>query len=130
MTRSLPVYEPMLATRWREPFADDDWAFEMKWDGVRTLLSWDGTTTTLRSRNGNDVTASYPELAELTTGRPVVLDGEVVAFDESGLPSFGRLQQRMNATGDARVRDLMRDVPVAYVAFDVLFAGSQLIGDP
>jgi bifunctional non-homologous end joining protein LigD len=130
MAGSLPIYEPMLATRWREPFVDDDWAFEMKWDGIRALLSWDGATSTLRSRTGNDVTATYPELAGLTSGQPVILDGEVVAFGESGLPSFGRLQQRMNVTGEARVRDLMSEVPVAYVAFDVLFAGAQLIDEP
>jgi bifunctional non-homologous end joining protein LigD len=120
----------MLATRWRAPFVDDEWAFEMKWDGVRTVLSWDGVKTTLHSRTGSDVTARYPELHGLTSGQPVILDGEAVAFDESGLPSFGKLQQRMNVTGEARIRQLTSDVPVAYVAFDVLFAGSQLIGEP
>lgn len=130
MAGSLPVYEPMLASRWRDRFADDDWVFEMKWDGVRTLLFWDGTDATLHSRNGKDVTGTYPELTSLTSGQPVILDGEVVAFDESGLPSFGRLQQRMNASGEARVRDLMADVPVAYVVFDVLFAGSPIITEP
>lgn len=130
MTGSLPIYEPMLASRWREPFVDDEWAFEMKWDGVRTLLFWDGERATLHSRQGHDVTATYPELAEVTTGERVILDGEVVAFDASGLPSFGRLQQRLNAVGEARIRDLMSAVPVAYVAFDVLFAGSPVIDEP
>jgi len=120
----------MQATRWPEPFVDDEWAFEMKWDGVRILLSWDGTVATLRSRNGNDVTATYPELGSVTTNQPVILDGEVVAFDEAGLPSFGRLQHRMNATGESRIRDLMAATPVAFVAFDILLSGAPVIDEP
>ena len=63
----------MLATQWRDPFSDDGWLFEPKWDGIRVILSFDGETTTLRSRHGNDITARFPELrAHGLDGPPVV----------------------------------------------------------
>ena len=76
------------------------------------------------NRNGRDTTATYPELREL--GRAVgtlqvILDGEIVAFDEDGRPSFERLQGRMHLASDSAVRRRMEDIPVAYMIFDVLF---------
>ncbi len=126
---NLPRYEPMLATPWPRPFSDDDWWFEVKWDGVRVLAFWDGDTLTLRSRRGRDVTATYPELATIRADRPVVLDGEVVAFDDAGLPSFPRLQQRMNLT-EGRVSTVAASVPVTYVVFDLLHWGESLVDRP
>ena len=90
---------PMLATA-GEPDAldrDDDWVFELKWDGIRALATISGDELTLRSRNGLDLTASYPELAELVPAfdGDGVVDGEIVALDAEGRPSFSRLQRRM-----------------------------------
>ena len=78
-----PRYEPMLATPWRRRFTDPDWVHEVKWDGVRCLLTWDGQRTVLASRNGNDMTGRYPELADFTASRPCVVDGEIIATDEA-----------------------------------------------
>jgi bifunctional non-homologous end joining protein LigD len=118
----------MVAVRWPEPFIDPAWGFEIKWDGVRTILSWDGEVR-LRSRAGNDATPKYPELSGFSADRPVMLDGEIVAFDDSGRPSFERLQQRMNVRAMDRP-DRGDLVEVNYVVFDVLYDGVPLLDRP
>ncbi len=109
---------PMLATTGVLPPDDDAWAYEVKWDGVRVLASA-GTAVRLVSRAGNDITAGYPELQPLRAAVPpgTVLDGELVALDEAGLPSFGLLQSRMHVRHPGP--DLVRTVPVTLVAFDL-----------
>lgn len=115
---------PMMATlRDRLPPDDDNWAYEMKWDGVRAVVLVDGGRPTAYSRNDLDITQTYPELramAEAMGSTQAVLDGELVALDDAGRPSFERLQPRMHVTGAARIRSLMRSVPVTYLIFDVL----------
>src|SRR3954447_2476424 len=115
--------EPMLAGTGDLP-AGDNWAFEVKWDGVRAIAYADGGRLRLPSRRTTSITARYPELREL--GRAVgaheaVLDGEVVAFDEGGRPSFQLLQRRMHLTSESLVRRLAQSVPVVYIIFDLLF---------
>lgn len=114
---------PMLATSGGGlPTDDARWGYEFKWDGVRAVVHVDGGRARATSRNGLDITASYPELANLGESvgtRAAVLDGELVAFDETGRTDFGLLQQRMKLTG-AAVRRLMATVPVVYLAFDLL----------
>jgi len=117
----------MLASRWPEPFVDAQWAYELKWDGVRALFSWDGTRAIVRSRAGNDATARYPELRAPAGAMPIVLDGEIVAFDETGTPSFELLQQRMNLASPSLVAEAVTSVPISYVVFDILFAGEPLL---
>ncbi|MFQ5968232.1 MAG: non-homologous end-joining DNA ligase [Acidimicrobiia bacterium] len=126
----LPRYEPMLATRWPRPFTDPEWWFEVKWDGVRVLLFWDGSEVELRSRRGRDVTEVYPEVSLVRLARPAILDGEIVAFDPEGRPSFELLQSRMNLTGERRVADAARSVSVSMVAFDLLFDDEDLTRKP
>ncbi len=114
---------PMLARLGRLPADDAAWAYEIKWDGIRALLYYQPGRLRIESRNQNDLTGSYPELralAEALGSRTVVLDGELVAFDEHGLPSFGRLQQRMHLT-DAAARRRATEIAVVYVIFDVLY---------
>ena len=112
----------MLATAGRLP-TGEQWAFEMKWDGVRVLVSVHDGKVALRARSGRDVTATYPELtgpdglAAVTGASDIVLDGEVVSFD-SGAPSFGQLQARMNVARPTPA--LIASVPVTYVVFDLL----------
>ncbi len=118
----------MLATPWTKAFSDPRWAFEPKWDGVRIIAR--GTEGRLISRSGRDVTATYPELGDLASIGPVVLDGEIVAFDSDGLPSFELLQQRINVRGPQRVTDLARTIPINYLVFDLLFDGGRTIGLP
>ncbi|MFJ5144199.1 ATP-dependent DNA ligase [Curtobacterium sp. NPDC088465] len=100
------------------------WAFEMKWDGVRALATVRDGRVTLRSRNDNDLTAQYPELQELgeRAGVDGVFDGEVVALDERGRPSFGLLQDRMGLTRPREVEAARRRAPVRLLLFDVLEA--------
>lgn len=118
---------PMLATdAGGRPFDHPDWVFEIKWDGVRALAgtaAGDGATLRLVSRAGNDLTPAYPEIAALggqVRGRAAVLDGEIVALDGDGRPSFQLLQRRMHVRAPAAVERLRRDIPVVYMAFDLL----------
>ena len=116
---SVPSYEPMLATRWPGAYSDPGWAFEVKWDGVRAIASWDGTGLDVRSRTGRPIGPEYPELDQLAGLEPCVLDGEIVAFDSEGRPSFGRLQQRKTV-----------ETPISFMAFDLLFLGAPLLEEP
>ncbi|MCK2220880.1 non-homologous end-joining DNA ligase [Actinomadura sp. ATCC 31491] len=120
----LPAYAPMLAQLGTlTSVQGEDWAVEMKWDGVRALAYIEDGAVRLMSRNGKDITPAYPELQLMAgaTGRhPAVLDGEIVAFDEAGRPSFGALQPRMHQRNPAAVATLARSVPVTFMAFDIL----------
>jgi bifunctional non-homologous end joining protein LigD len=123
---------PMLATPGALPSDDDNWAYEVKWDGVRALLAVEGGRLTVTSRNGNDVTASYPELRGLGLqlgARQVLLDGEVVAFNPEGRTDFGMLQARMHVGKPSAA--LLRSTPVQFLAFDLLHhEGRSLLKQP
>src|SRR3954452_15305844 len=115
---------PMLARSGTLPPREEQFAFEVKWDGIRTLLFSDHGHVELRGRNGSDFTPRYPEVRELGRAlgaRRIVLDGELVAFDDEGRPSFERLQTRMHLASDSAVRRRMKDTPVTYVVFDLLY---------
>ena len=108
------------------------WAYEMKWDGVRIIAEVRHGQVRLASRNGLDVTATYPELRDLVRAvdGDAVLDGEVVALNRRGRPDFGLLQQRMKLTKPGDVERAMRDVPVRFMAFDLLEHDERsLLGD-
>jgi bifunctional non-homologous end joining protein LigD len=124
--------EPMLARTGPLPRDDDRWAYEIKWDGVRAIAYAAGGRLRLASRNGRDITPRYPELRELgraLAGREAVLDGEVVAFDADGRPSFQRLQGRMHLTSEHIVRRLAQSEPVAYMIFDLLWLDGHSLMD-
>ncbi len=127
-----PPAEPMLATLIDEPFDDPRWSFEPKWDGIRVIAVCDDATR-LFSRNGNDVTAAYPELARLherLVAIDAMVDGEVVAFD-GGVPSFQKLQTRMHVRDPARIERLAESTPVTLLVFDVLYEdGRNLTSRP
>lgn len=113
----------MKAVTGKLPVDETGWAFEIKWDGVRVLSALESGTLRMRSSRGNDITGRYPELvalAESLDEHSVVLDGEVVAFDDAGRPSFGLLQQRMHLANAAEVRRKIETVPITYVVFDLL----------
>ncbi len=100
----------MKATLGTLPTDDDRWAYEVKWDGYRTLAFVDGGTVRLQSTNLHDVTASYPELGELPTGvhaATAVLDGELVVLDDDGKPRF-ELMQRHTRQAVLHVFDVLR----------------------
>jgi bifunctional non-homologous end joining protein LigD len=115
---------PMLATLGGLPKEDGRWAYEIKWDGVRAIAYSEPGRLRFESRNLRDITASYPELTRLNRAlhhHEAILDGEIVAFDEDGRPSFGRLQRRMHVARPAAAKRLSESVPVVYVIFDLLW---------
>jgi bifunctional non-homologous end joining protein LigD len=111
---------PMLATAGSVLPSGPGWAYEFKWDGVRALVSVTAGAMQITSRLGNDVTVAYPELATLGAGiEDALVDGEIVAFEE-GRPSFGRLQLRMHIRVARQAAQLATEVPVSFIAFDLL----------
>ncbi|WP_199286827.1 ATP-dependent DNA ligase [Nocardioides houyundeii] len=125
----MDAVRPMLATKTDRVPTGEGWIHEVKWDGMRVLAEVSETGARLWSRNENDVTVSFPELAGMT-GPGVLLDGEVVAFDE-GRPSFGALATRMHQRNARRAAALADSRPVTFLVFDVLRVGSRdLTGEP
>jgi bifunctional non-homologous end joining protein LigD len=126
--------EPMLATAATALPGGDGWAYEVKWDGVRALTHVAADELRVCARRGDDVSGRYPELAPIPAahpGRELILDGEVVAFDDAGTPSFGLLQRRMGLTQEGRIRLRASETPVTYVAFDLLWLdGRSLLAEP
>ena len=111
---------PMLATRGVHVPEGTEWLHEVKWDGMRVLATVRDGRLVVRSRNDNDVTVSFPELAGLADlGRELVLDGEVVAFAD-GMPTFGALADRMHVGDARRAATLAGSNPVTLLAFDLL----------
>ena len=113
----------MLATLAEEPFSRAGWVFEIKYDGVRVIAERRGEKVRMLGRSGEDITARYPEIAAGLSGlmaEDFVLDGEIVAYDASGRPSFARLQKRMLLSRPRDVAAAMARVPVRAVFFDCL----------
>ncbi|MFZ3452096.1 ATP-dependent DNA ligase [Arthrobacter sp. 7Tela_A1] len=129
----MPSLKPMLATLGSKADINDDadWAFEMKWDGVRAIAEVTPEGTRLISRNGNDMTVAYPELQELgrsLNGERAVLDGEIVALNKAGRPDFGLLQPRMHLTRARDAEAAAAKTPVQFMLFDLLWLdGNSLL---
>ena len=126
--------KPMLARAGALPSDEHAWAYEIKWDGVRAIAYSTPGELRLESRNLKEITAQYPEVARLNRAlgsHEAILDGEIVAFDDRGLPSFATLQRRMHVGSSAQVKRLAKDAPVTYMVFDVLWLdGHSLIALP
>jgi bifunctional non-homologous end joining protein LigD len=125
---------PMLAETREAPFSKAGWLFELKLDGYRALAAREGGRAALRSRNGNDLGATFPEVVRALEKLPfdgLILDGEIVVHDERGLPAFQRLQQRGRLTRPIEVRRAAVDLPATLYVFDCLAAqGHDLRGLP
>jgi bifunctional non-homologous end joining protein LigD len=122
-TSSTPALARQAARRWGEPA----WV-EAKWDGIRAIGVWDGERLRLFARSGNDITHRYPELTGADVGlgaEQVVVDGELVALEPSGRPSFPLLQTRMNLERAGDITREARRTPVYYYLFDVLSRGGR-----
>ena len=116
-------FSPMLASAGTTAdLPDKDWQFELKWDGVRALIVGDAKKIRLISRNGNDMTASYPELTERSCWpeQDFIADGEIIAVGASGRPDFGLLQGRMKLTKASDVAKARASTPVRLMLFDLL----------
>jgi bifunctional non-homologous end joining protein LigD len=115
---------PMLAVSGSVmPRDAQNWALEMKWDGVRALAFIESGRVRLMSRTERDITVAYPELAGLghaTSHKQLLLDGEVVVFGADGWPEFEALQPRMHVTSAAQAAQLAGQTPVTYLVFDLL----------
>jgi bifunctional non-homologous end joining protein LigD len=124
--------EPMLARMAPLPRDEDEWAFEVKWDGVRVLGYADHGEWCMQSRRLEDVTARYPELAPIAaqlSEHAAVLDGEVVALDPQGRPSFQLIQRRMGLTSAAAIKARARETPIDYMIFDLLHLDGHCVRD-
>jgi bifunctional non-homologous end joining protein LigD len=125
-----PTYQPMMACLYAKPFDDDGWLFEVKWDGHRCLANL-GTATRLTSRTTRDMTGQFPELIDLhrqLAARNAVVDGEIVALDRNGRPSFERMQDRFHRAPEELARNKGR-VPVQFIAFDLLWLDGRPLLD-
>ncbi|WP_045732073.1 ATP-dependent DNA ligase [Pseudarthrobacter chlorophenolicus] len=119
-------FRPMMATAGvPADLIGSDWQVELKWDGVRAILVADEATVRIFSRNGNDVTRTYPELTDRRCWpeQPFVADGEIIAVGPSGRPDFGLLQGRMKLTRAADVAKARETIPVRLMLFDLLSDG-------
>jgi bifunctional non-homologous end joining protein LigD len=115
---------PMLATSVEEAFDNPAWLFEIKWDGYRAVAFIDDGSVRLVSRNQNDLTTQFPELRDLSQSvkaQRAVIDGEIVALDEEGRPSFSLMQQRTGFQPGKRHLPRRAGVPVLYYAFDLIY---------
>src|SRR5438477_6232519 len=111
-----------LASLADKPFSSDEWLFEIKWDGIRSLAIVEDGVTRLISRSGRSISAEYPEFQRLNKNvraRQAVLDGEIVVLDAKGRSSFQRLQARFGVENPSA--KLQSESPVTYYFFDVLY---------
>lgn len=123
--RSMPtVVRPMLATSIEKPFDNPEWFFEIKWDGYRAVTFIDEGRTRLISRNQNDLSHEFSELAALSKSvkaRRAILDGEIVALDDQGRPSFSLMQQRTGFRSGKGRGTRREGLPIVYYCFDLLY---------
>lgn len=124
---------PMLATPTTEVPSGERWSHEVKWDGVRVLARGGadlGDAVRMTSRNDNEVTVAWPDLSTSPLpGRDLLVDGEVIALNERGLPDFRTLQERMHVRRAATAAALVDRVPATYMVFDLLaLDGEDLTG--
>src|SRR6185312_6900082 len=119
--------KPMLAASVAQVQSNPAWRYEPKLDGYRVIAFVSGATVRLQSRRGLDLTPFFPEIAAALAGQPagqMILDGEIVALDSNGRPSFNALQNRAQLKSAAAISAAQRATPVVLVCFDLLhFAG-------
>ena len=126
--------EAMHAETADEAFTKDGWIFELKLDGYRLIAAKTGGEALLLTRNGNDYTQVFPEIARAVKALPVdecILDGEVVVNDDKGLPSFAKLQRRGRLTSTLEIQQAAVALPAMFYVFDLLaFKDLDLRGLP
>jgi bifunctional non-homologous end joining protein LigD len=121
--------KPMLAQHADKPFDNEDWVFEVKWDGVRAILLRNKANgiTEIQSRNGKNITHHYPEILKaidsviMKNNESIVLDGEIVVLNKEGIPDFQQHQRRMNVESQRDIEFLSNKIPATYFVFDILY---------
>ena len=123
---------PMLATHGSHVPPGDQWLHEVKWDGMRILADSREGRTRLTSRNDNDVTGGWPDVATSPLGeRDLLVDGEIIALNDAGVPDFRVLQERLHVRKATSVARLVESVPVTFMVFDLLrLDGEDLTAEP
>jgi bifunctional non-homologous end joining protein LigD len=127
--------KPMLAQLADKPFDNEDWVFEVKWDGVRAILLRNKAKgiTELQSRNGKNITHRYPEILKaidsviIKSNESIVLDGEIVVLNKEDIPDFQRHQRRMNVESQSDVEFLSNQIPATYFVFDILYIDGESV---
>ncbi|MGH9822454.1 MAG: non-homologous end-joining DNA ligase, partial [Blastocatellia bacterium] len=127
--------EPMLASTRSEPFDSDDYLFEVKWDGIRAMISLDEGELTIRSRRKSiDLTQKFPELnipEQAFRATSALYDGEIVCLDDVGRPMFDRVIRRMQQGTDSAVQRMKAKYPAVCYLFDCLYLdGRPIIHEP
>ncbi len=123
----LKNYKPMEPIIRNEVWENDDFLYQIKWDGVRILAGISGAKVSLINKKGHERTGQYPELQSLPAlikTDNVILDGEMVVLRE-GKPSFPSVMQRDRTSSPATIRLLTKTLPVDYIVFDVLYLNGQ-----
>src|SRR5450432_1287076 len=111
-----------LASLSDKPFSNPDWLFEVKWDGVRGLAYVSDGHVSVRSRTDREIAPEYPEVRDLANqldASEAIVDGEIVALDESGRSNFQKLQNRSGVRNPSHT--LLETIPATYYAFDLLY---------
>ncbi len=119
---------PMVCTTQGAPRDGSDWLYELKLDGVRILAEKSGQGATLSYRSGRHATRNYAEVARAVRSlyvEHVVLDGEIVTFDERGRPNFALLGPRIRSSRARDLERLQQQIPVIYLVFDILELGTR-----
>jgi bifunctional non-homologous end joining protein LigD len=112
---------PMLASKTDRVPTGAQWLHEVKWDGVRVLVDVRDGVVRMTSRNDNDVTPAWPDLSVPPLWkRDLLVDGEVIALNDRGVPDFRVLQNRMHVRNAREVARLVRSVPATLMVFDLL----------
>jgi len=123
-----PPVKPQLARSSRELPVGDEWCYEPKWDGFRTVVFKDGKDVRLQSRNGKPMNRYFPDVVEQVQGlsaRSLVIDGEMIVVVD-GVQEFDLLSQRIHPAA-SRVEMLARETPAHFVAFDLLADGKEVL---
>jgi bifunctional non-homologous end joining protein LigD len=122
----------MLASKTDRVPMGAEWLHEVKWDGVRVLVDVRDGIVRMTSRNDNDVTPAWPDLSAAPLGeRDLLVDGEVIALNDRGVPDFRVLQHRMHLRNAREVARLVTAVPATLMVFDLLrLDGEDLTGRP
>jgi bifunctional non-homologous end joining protein LigD len=125
---------PMLAKAGSLPANAADYAYEIKWDGLRAILYIENDQMRILSRNNNNITKQYPELFAIKSelgSHNIILDGEIIHLSKEGRPSFSGLQHRMGLTSMMKIAEQQLHYPVTYIIFDLLsFNNKKLIDLP
>ena len=126
--------EPMLSENADEPPKGDDYVYEVKWDGIRAMISWEEGKVRLHTRNRNEVTSRFPELLDgekAFRATNALFDAEIVSLDGAGKPVFKKVINRLMSSGESNILKLSKTSPCYCYVFDCLYLdGRSLVNEP